>query len=76
MPTYFEINREKLSAIGDKIRKTRMLKSISQSQLAFEVNTTLRQIQRIELGEINAGILYYIQIAEVLETPLKDLLDF
>ncbi|MBC9811868.1 helix-turn-helix transcriptional regulator [Crocinitomicaceae bacterium CZZ-1] len=72
MPVEFENSREILPKIGDKIRKLRMSKNLSQSQLAFEVGTTLRQIQRIEVGTVNAGILYYIQIAKVLDIEFHD----
>ncbi len=47
--------------------------NLSQSQLAYETGTTLRQIQRIESGEINAGVLYYIKIAEVLEVDIIEI---
>lgn len=62
-----------LKIIGSNIRRMRFLIGISQSQLAFETNTTLRQIQRIEKGETNAGILFYVKIAEVLQVDLSDL---
>ena len=62
-----------LKIIGSNIRRMRFLLGISQSQLAFETNTTLRQIQRIEKGETNAGILFYVKIAEVLQVDLSDL---
>ncbi len=62
-----------LKTFGDNIRKYRLKQSISQSQLAFEINTTLRQIQRIEKGEYNAGILYFIKIAEALNVDINKL---
>jgi len=74
VPIEFEHNKTLLPLIGDNIRKLRMEKRMSQSQLAFEVGTTLRQIQRIEMGKMNAGILYYIKIAEVLEVNLVQLI--
>lgn len=63
-----------LKSIGDNIRKYRLKQNISQSQLAFEINTTLRQIQRIEKGESNAGIIYFIKIAEALDLDFNKLL--
>lgn len=63
-----------LKSIGDNTRKYRLKQNISQSQLAFEINTTLRQIQRIEKGESNAGILYFIKIAEALDVEINKLL--
>lgn len=63
-----------LKSIGDNIRKYRLKQNISQSQLGFEINTTLRQIQRIEKGETNAGVLYFIKIAEALDIDINKLL--
>ncbi len=73
VPFDFRNNREVLPKIGDNIRKYRVLMNLSQSQLAYETGTTLRQIQRIESGEINAGVLYYIKIAEVLEVDIIEI---
>lgn len=47
---------------------------MSQSQLAYETGTTLRQIQRIERGDYNAGILYFVRIARSLSSTLDELL--
>jgi transcriptional regulator with XRE-family HTH domain len=47
---------------------------MSQSQLAYEVSVTLRQIQRMEAGETNASIVSYYRIAQVLEVDLNILL--
>ena len=56
-----------LQALGDNVRKHRLKNDMSQSQLAYEISTTLRQIQRIEAGTANASVLYYYKIAQVLE---------
>lgn len=64
-----------LTQIGDKIRKARIKAGVSQAQLAFEIKTSPRQIQRIENGEVNTGIISLFKICEVLETPIKDLID-
>ncbi|PHR21428.1 MAG: hypothetical protein COA38_18790 [Fluviicola sp.] len=56
-----------LSRVGNRVRQERKEQNISQSQLAFEISSTIRQIQRIEKGDINAGITYYIAICEVLD---------
>ena len=63
-----------LKTVGDNIRKYRLKQNISQTQLAFEINSTLRQIQRIESGEYNAGLLYFIKIAEALEVDIKKII--
>ncbi|MFO0321462.1 MAG: helix-turn-helix domain-containing protein [Bacteroidota bacterium] len=63
-----------LVCIGEKVRKYRLKNNLSQNQLAFEINSTLRQIQRIEAGTANASIIYYRKIAQVLEIDFKELI--
>ena len=62
-----------LATVGENVRKYRFKTNLSQSQLAFEINTTLRQIQRIEAGTANASVIYYKKIAQVLEIDFKEL---
>ena len=63
-----------LAEVGNTIRKERVKAGISQGQLAFEIKTSLRQVQRIEAGEINTGLLSLYKIAETLEIDIKKLL--
>ena len=62
-----------LSKIGARIKYERKKQRISQAQLAFEIHSTTRQVQRIEKGEINAGLTYYIAISEALNIPMSEL---
>jgi transcriptional regulator with XRE-family HTH domain len=66
--------KEKLKAIGVKIRQFREKKDISQSQMAFEIKTSTRHYQRIEYGEINSGIISLHRIAEILNVDVRDLI--
>ena len=61
-----------LEQIGLNIRKIREGKDISRAQLAFELNTTEKHITRIEYGEINSGIMTFINLARVLNVPVSD----
>jgi transcriptional regulator with XRE-family HTH domain len=63
-----------LVLIGEKIRRKRLHHNLSQNQLAYEISTTLSQIQRIEAGTANASIIYFKKIAQVLEIDIKELL--
>ncbi len=63
-----------IQQIGINIRRLREAQDISRAQLAFEIDTTERQLSRIESGEINSGIMNYIKIARVLNVPFSDLL--
>jgi transcriptional regulator with XRE-family HTH domain len=62
-----------LQIIGLNIRKLREEQSISRQQLAYEIETTEKQLSRIEYGEINSGIMNYIKIARVLNISIEQL---
>lgn len=63
-------NKE-LKIIGLKLRAIREAQGVSRAQLAFELDTTEKQITRIEYGEINTGIMSIIKIAKILEVDPK-----
>jgi transcriptional regulator with XRE-family HTH domain len=62
-----------LQQIGANIRRIRSEKTISRSQLAYEIGTSEKHLSRIEAGEVNSGILTYIKIARVLGIALTDI---
>lgn len=70
---YFK-DEEALKQIGEKIRKFRMLKQISQEELANICEIDHSQINRMELGKVNFGISYLFKIAHALEVDPKVLL--
>ncbi len=66
---------EQLKTIGDKIRKYRLAKGMTQSELAFECgDKDWSQISRMERGLVNFSISYLLLVAEVLEISPKELL--
>ena len=66
---------DQLKIIGDKIRKNRLDKELTQSELAFACgDKDWSQISRMERGLVNFSISYLLLIAEVLEIPPRDLL--
>lgn len=66
-----------LKQIGLRIRQLRLKKGMTQEELAFECDyADFSQINRIELGKVNFSISYLKLIAEKLEVPVKDLLNF
>jgi transcriptional regulator with XRE-family HTH domain len=68
-------NDEKLKIIGEKIRKYRLAKGLTQSELAFECgDKDWSQISRMERGLVNFKISYLLLVAEILEISPKDLL--
>lgn len=62
-----------LQQIGNNIRRVRTEKGISRAQLAYEIGTSEKHLSRIELGEVNSGILTFIKIARTLGITLTDL---
>ena len=62
-----------LQQIGINIRRIRTEKGISRAQLAYEIGSSEKHLSRIELGEVNSGILTHLKIARVLNISFSDL---
>ena len=60
-----------LKQLGDNIRRERLAKGISQQKLAELADLNIRNVQRIEAGEINVILATAVRIAKVLECPLE-----
>ncbi|MEO2153204.1 MAG: helix-turn-helix transcriptional regulator [Aquificota bacterium] len=56
--------------IGEKIRKLRITKGLSQKELASYVGVTYQQIQNYEKGKSKIPVDRLIKIAEALEVSL------
>ena len=68
-------NDEFLKEIGEKVRKLRLGKGLTQMDLAFACNDKdYSQFNRIELGKVNFSVSYLSLIAKVLEVTPQDLL--
>lgn len=67
---------EYLSKFGTQLRVVRKSKGFSQEKLAYESGIELRQIGRIERGEINTGILSVYIISQTLGVHPRELFDF
>ncbi len=66
-----------LKKIGLRIRQLRLQKGMSQENLAFECDyADFSQINRMELGKVNFSISYLKLIAEKLNVPVTELLNF
>jgi transcriptional regulator with XRE-family HTH domain len=75
---YMPIDIDKIFLIdfGNKLKKLRKEKGISQAQLAYEANIEISQISRIERGLINTTIANAKHLSKVLDIPVKELFDF
>ena len=63
-----------LSFLGERLRRHRRAKGLSQAQLAIDADMEISQISRIERGVINASAVTLLQIAAVLEVDISELL--
>jgi transcriptional regulator with XRE-family HTH domain len=60
-----------LKKLGDTIRRERMAKKMSQQQLAESADLNIRNIQRIEAGEIDVLLTTANRISKALNCPLE-----
>ena len=63
-------------ALGDRIRKIREAKKLTQDELAFLCGTNQAHIGKIERGENNTTLEILARISQGLKVPLNELLNF
>lgn len=63
-----------LNELGVRIRKLRIKKNITQSQVAYELKTSTRHYQRIENGEVNTSYLKLLKIATIFDEPVEKII--
>lgn len=64
-----------LKLFGERLRKLRLEREMSQYQLADIANINRSQVIDIENGAINPSLCTLKVLAEALEFPLRDLVD-
>ena len=62
--------------LGDRIRKLRLEKRLSQENLAFESNMHRTYLSSVERGERNPSLKNIEAIANALGVPLSELFKF
>jgi transcriptional regulator with XRE-family HTH domain len=68
------MNNEKiLTNIGDKIKKIRKEKKMTQYELAIRCEFEKASMSRLEAGKTNATILTLQKVSKALEVPLTEL---
>lgn len=65
-----------LKKLGKRVRKMRKERGLSQTELANNINKDQPSIQRLEAGNINPSFYYLHQVAQGLNIPFKELVDF
>lgn len=62
--------------IGDKIRKIRELKGLSQENVAAELEMSVTGYGKIERGEVNLSYDKLIKIAQIFKVEVEQLISF
>lgn len=68
--------KKDLIKLGAHIRKLREDQGISQEQLAADAEITYSSVNEIEAGKTNPTIASLMALANALEIPLNELVDF
>ena len=68
--------REFLDKLGKNVVRLRSEKNWSQSDLARACFKDRQSVERLENGKINPSIFYLNEIAEALEIPVSQVLNF
>ena len=63
-----------LKKLGNRIKKIRLEKGLSQGELANSIGKDQQSIQRLEAGNVNPSIVYLYEVANGLDVELDELL--
>ena len=58
------------------IKKYRLLKDLTQEQLAERVFVRRETIMRLEAGKYNPSLKLAVDISHILDTPIEELFEF
>lgn len=58
------------------IKKYRLLKDLTQEQLAEKVCVRRETIMRLEAGKYNPSLKLAVDISHILDTPIEELFEF
>lgn len=61
--------------MGDNLRKARVARGLTQTEIAQRLDISLTAYQKIESGKTNIINKHYAQCAEELDVPLYDLVN-
>ncbi len=66
----------RLEILGKNIKKYRCDKNLSQNKLADMIDLTREHVAAIETGKKYISLKRLFLISDILEVPVKDLIDF
>ncbi len=64
---------DELKLLGQRIRKLRISKGLSQAKLGVLINKDQQSIHKIESGQFNPSYFYLLEICEGLEISIEEL---
>jgi putative transcriptional regulator len=73
---YTIMKKRLLKKLGARVKNIRKAKGITQAELAYSIDKDQSSIQRLEKGRINPSFYYLHEVAQGLDVPIKDLVDF
>lgn len=74
---YFTIKlKERMSLVGEKIRKIREIRGYSQEYVASKLEMSQNNYSRIELNQVKVNLDRLQDVATVLEVDIMDILNF
>ena len=65
-----------LKKLGQRIKKLRIEKGLSQAKLAVSINKDQQSIFKVESGQFNPSYVYLLELAKGLNITISELLDF
>ena len=71
-----ELSRKIQIELGKKVKSYRLERNMSQMDLALKTDTDIRQIQRVETGDIATSIALAYLISKALDISMNELFDF
>lgn len=63
-------------SLGQSIRREREARGISQRKLALMTGTSRSYLWKVETGRADVGLDVLCRIAQAIDTPVRDLIDF
>lgn len=66
--------QEKLVQLGQRVKEVRLLKGLTQIELAYKIGKDHPSINKLENGKVNPSYIFLLEVAEGLEVNLKELL--
>ena len=67
--------RQKLKALGLKVKSIRKEKKLTLQELAYSIGKDHQSIYRLEIGAINPSFLYLLEISKGLGISVSELLN-